>query len=158
MRFEDETYMVIAYAMAENSHARRKKVGAVLVTPQGVLLTGYNGTVSGTDNNCETEEEEVKFIGSGRLDAMQVAKKLTTKPDVLHAEQNCLIKAAREGVSTLGSKIYITMSPCNICAPMIAQAGVVEVIYAEEYRDTSGISLLQSYGVQVRQYNGENSD
>jgi dCMP deaminase len=122
--------MQIAGCHAELSKAKRKKVGACLVTKTGVCLTGYNGTPHGADNDCEDAQ------GS-------------TKQSVIHAELNCILKAAKEGVSIQGSILYVTLSPCLQCAAMLVQAGVTQVIYLEEYRDTSGIQFLRNSGINV---------
>lgn len=131
----DSVYMNTAIQFASLSKARRKKVGAVLVTKNNVILTGYNGTPSGTDNNCEEEK----------------LKELVTKPEVIHAELNCVMKAAREGISVVDSVIYVTLSPCMRCAAMLKQAGVRMVMYKDEYDGENGVDYLNNNGVQCFQ-------
>ena len=70
---------------------------------------------------------------------------------MIHAELNCILKAAKEGVSIIGSKMYITMSPCLACSAMMIQAGIKEVFYLEAYRDLSSVQYLQESGVMVHQ-------
>lgn len=137
----DSVYMQTALLHASLSKAKRKQVGAVLVTKQGVVLTGYNGTASGSDNSCEM----VHYDAQGNYSFI-------TKPEVIHAELNTILKAAREGVSVLDSTIYVTLSPCIACAAMLAQSGVKKVIYLEEYRDNSGILLLKDCNVEVLKF------
>lgn len=145
----DSTYMGTALLHAKLSKSRRDKVGAVLVTPQGVTLTGYNGTPPGMDNNCE---DEVRFFDPvGSVYRVQ----LQTKPEVIHAELNCILKAAREGVSALGSTIYVTLSPCLPCAAMLASAGIKRVVYLENYRDSSGLQYLKAAKIEVEQMKEE---
>ena len=107
--------MQIAELYAQESRATRAKVGAVLVTSTGVLIPGYNGTPSGWDNICEVDNK--------------------TLPYVLHAEMNCILKCAEEGVSTRGCTIYVTHSPCWHCAACLAQCGVKTVRYKQKYGD-----------------------
>lgn len=133
----DKVYMQNAVNIATLSHARRKKVGCVLVTPDNVMLSSYNGTPSGWDNNCEHH--------------ISYTYELKTKDTVIHAELNAILHAARQGVSIKDSTIYITLSPCSACSAMIAQAGIKRVVYEEEYRDTSGINLLKAHGIIVEQ-------
>lgn len=136
----DETYMGTALLHAKLSKARRAQVGAVLVTSHGVTLTGYNGTPTGRSNDCEllqTWHEEPVYI---------------TKPEVIHAELNCIMKAAREGVSCIGATVYVTLSPCIQCSAMLVQAGVKRVVYKQQYRDDSGVELLKSCGILVQSY------
>lgn len=133
----DQCYMQTALLHSKLSKAQRAKVGACLVTKQGVCLTGFNGTYSGADNCCE--------------DVVDGA--LVSKLEVLHAENNCLLKAAREGVSVLGSTVYITLSPCVACSAMLIQAGVERVVYLEDYRCSKGLQLLKEAGIIVHQLN-----
>ena len=129
-------YMRNAYSFATLSKALRKKVGAVLVTNQGVVIPGTNGTVSGSDNSCEYFDSD-----TGQL---------VTKPTTLHAELNCILKAARQGVSCINAKLFVTLSPCEACSAMIAQAGITQVYYSEDYRISSGIDFLVNNGVEVQ--------
>lgn len=137
----DETYMGTAMLHARLSKAKRAQVGAVLVTSQGVTLTGYNGTPAGLSNACEVFQT---VHDSGPV--------YVTKPEVIHAELNCILKAAREGVSCIGATMYVTLSPCVPCAAMMIQAGVKRLVYKEVYRDLSGIELLQRADVMVEYY------
>lgn len=138
----DETYMGTALLHARLSKAIRAQVGAVLVTSQGVTLTGYNGTAMGRPNQCE----ELKAQPFPHKPA------LVTKPEVIHAELNCILKAAREGVSCIDATMYVTLSPCVPCSAMMIQAGVKRLMYKELYRDISGIELLQRGNVIVESY------
>ena len=144
MKF-DNTYMQMAQGIALHSKAVRKKVGAILVTNHGVVLPGFNGTPAGMDNNCEEDK------GYDELTQSQI---LVTKPEVIHAELNCILKAAKEGVSVVNSVVYVTLSPCVQCSAMMIQSGVRRVVFGEQYRDNSGILLLKTAGVAVEQLKG----
>lgn len=138
----DQMYMGMAKLSANLSKARRAKVGAILVTQHGVVLQGYNGTAPGYDNNCE----EVVFKPD------DIVAELVTKPDVIHAELNAILKAAKEGVSTIGSTMYLTLSPCLQCSAMMKAAGVKRVVYSQAYRDLNGAEKLLAHGVKVEQF------
>ena len=144
----DATYMGTAILHSGLSKANRAKVGAVLVTNQGVTLTGYNGTPTGLSNECE--EKDYKIWGFQVDD--EGCYDLKTKPEVIHAELNCILKAAREGVSCIDSTMYVTLSPCVPCAAMMIQAGVKRLVYKEMYRDQSGIDLLREADIDVQYY------
>jgi len=133
----DKVYMSCADNIATLSHAVRKKVGCVLVTPENVMLSSYNGTPSGWDNRCE--------------DVHELFEHLVTKPTVIHAELNAILHAARQGVSVKGATLYTTLSCCTACSAMIAQAGVKRLVYKEQYRDLSGINLLKEHDIIVEQ-------
>lgn len=138
-------YMDVAEAAARNSHAVRKQVGACLVTNNQVILSGWNGRLSGQSNECE-EYDDSSFDGTFK------SLKLVTRKDVVHAEMNAISKAAREGVSTLGSTLFVTLSPCVDCAKMLVASGVKEVVYKENYRDSSGVDFLKKCKVVVTQF------
>lgn len=140
----DETYMGTAMLHARLSKAKRAQVGAVLVTSQGVTLSGYNGTPTGLSNECEAiVKTTLPYLFKDTL---------VTKPEVIHAELNCILKAAREGVSCIGATMYVTLSPCVPCAAMMIQAGVKRLVYKDTYRIQDGTDLLQSAGVVVESY------
>lgn len=132
----DAVYIGVAQLHADLSKAVRRKVGACIVTKHGVIVPGYNGTVAGSD---------VK--GEEHIDGV-----LTTTPAMLHAELNCLLKCSKEGISSEGSTLYLTLSPCERCAAMIAGAGIKRVVYKEKYRDTSGITALYRYNIPIEEF------
>lgn len=125
----DDLYMRIADTVAQQSHCVRLKVGAVVVRDNNIVSFGWNGTPSGFSNVCEDGDE--------------------THPTVVHAEANAIAKAARSTVSTEGSTIYLTHSPCWTCALSIVQSGIKRVVYREAYRNQDPILLLKGAGVNV---------
>lgn len=137
----DELYMGTAMLYAKLSKAKRAQVGSCLVTKNGVVLGGVNGTPTGLSNLCEDTHWDANH-----------GDYLVTKPEVIHAELNCILKAAREGVSCIGATMYVTLSPCVPCAAMMIQAGVKRLVYKDVYRDQGGTELLQSAGIVVEHY------
>lgn len=119
------------------SHAVRAQVGAILVKDNNIISMGWNGTPSGFDNECEI-----------RLDEFD-ERSLITKPEVLHAETNCITKVARSSQSSHGSTMYITISPCMECAKLIAQSGVQRVVYKKFYKDKKSLDFLRKFGIIV---------
>ena len=143
----DSTYMGVAMLHAKLSKARRSLVGACLVTSQGVCIPGYNGTPTGLDNNCEVEinKHYDPILHTDTFD-------LVTIPSVIHGETNAVLKAAREGLSCLGSTMYVTLSPCVPCSAMMINAGITRLVYQDIYRDTEGLDLLQQAGIITEQF------
>lgn len=144
---QHQVYMQTAELFALLSKAKRAKVGAVLVTSQGVVIPGVNGSASGTDNTCEDTVKVFEEDAEGEY----LAYKLVTKPTTLHAELNSILKCAKEGVSCLDAVLYTTLSPCLMCSAMIKQAGVKTVYYRTAYRDLAGVEYLKQNGVLVKQ-------
>lgn len=128
----DLQYLKMAQIWGENSRAKRLKVGAIIVKDDMIISDGYNGTVSGFENECEDVEGK-------------------TKPYVLHAESNAITKVAQSSNSSKGSTIYTLVSPCIECAKLIIQAGIIRVVYSEAYRDDSGVELLKRAGIEVNE-------
>ena len=133
--------MDVAERFAELSSARRLHVGAIVVKDDRIISIGYNGMPSGWDNNCE---DEIRYP-----DAEGVT--LKTKPEVLHAETNCIAKLAKSNESGLGATMFITHAPCLDCAKLIYQSGINSILYRNSYRDTSGVTFLEKSGIQVTQ-------
>lgn len=146
MEKHDIQYMKIAKIWAENSHARRNKVGAIIVKDNMIISDGYNGMPAGFDNNCEIE------IRSFRPEDGECIE-LKTRPEVLHAEANAITKLAKSTNSSVGGILYVTLSPCLECAKLIIQSGIKRVVYGEVYRSTDGLELLKKAGINVEQIN-----
>jgi dCMP deaminase len=128
----DIRYIQMARVWATNSYCKRRQVGALIVKDRMIISDGYNGTPSGFENECEDEDNH-------------------SKPYVLHAEANAITKVAKSNNSSEGATLYITASPCMDCAKLIIQAGIIRVVYADEYRIIDGIELLEKAGIEVVQ-------
>lgn len=126
----DTRYLRMATIWSENSYCERRKVGAIMVKDNMIISDGFNGTPSGFANVCEDSEG-------------------VTLPYVLHAEANAITKVARSNNSSEGSTLYITASPCVECSKLIIQAGIRRVVYAEKYRITDGLDLLERAGIET---------
>jgi dCMP deaminase len=144
-------YMEMAKIWSKNSYAVRKKVGAIIVKDGQIISDGYNGTPTGFENECEiiepcSKSECTSLFGDKQCESCpyHVVK---TKPYVLHAEANAILKVARSNNSTEGATLFCTLSPCLECAKLIIQAGIIEIYYDEEYSDKSGIELLKRAGI-----------
>jgi dCMP deaminase len=130
----DKVYMNIATEISGLSHCKRSQVGAIIVKDGNIISMGYNGTPKGFDNCCE----DTVFALNGEIS-------LVTKKEVLHAEMNAVLKAARTGNPVEGSTLYITLAPCIDCSKYLLQSGIKRVVYLEDYRDNSGVELLKHY-------------
>lgn len=133
----DKYYIKVAQLCAKNSYALKLQVGAIIVKDGQIMSDGFNGTPCGFENKCE-----IKNIDGS----------LHTLPHVLHAESNAILKCAKYGRSTDGSTLYITHSPCIECAKLIIQAGIIRVVYLEDYKKSEGIELLKRVGIKVEKF------
>jgi len=126
----DVTYLKMAQEWGNLSYCERRKVGALIVKNNRIISDGYNGTPSGFENFCEDEDGYTKWY-------------------VLHAEANAITKVASSTQSCDGATLYITLSPCKQCSKLIYQAKIKRLVYAVQYKDTSGIKFLKKAGVIV---------
>ncbi|MCP3137989.1 deoxycytidylate deaminase [Pyxidicoccus xibeiensis] len=115
----DQYFMDIAKQVATRATCDRKHVGAVIVRGRTILSTGYNGSIRGLPH-CDD-------VGHMMENGHCVA--------TVHAEANAIIQAATNGVSIDGATIYTTASPCWPCFKLIANAGLVRIVFGEFYRD-----------------------
>lgn len=132
----------IAEETAKLSSAIKLQVGCVIVKDNRILSVGYNGTPSGWDNECE---EVIKWPNGD-------IKFLTTKPEVLHAEANALMKLCQSTESSEGATLFVTHTPCIECAKLIYQAGISQVYYINQYDATKGCGqdFLEKAGIECQ--------
>ncbi|MCF7908703.1 MAG: cytidine/deoxycytidylate deaminase family protein [Candidatus Omnitrophica bacterium] len=138
----DQYFMKAAFLISERSTCLRRRVGAVLVKDKQILATGYNGAPSGI-THCDLKgclRSELNIPSGERHEICRG----------LHAEQNVILQAASHGVSTKNSIIYITNVPCSICAKMIVNAGIKEVIVFNEYPDKMALEFLDQAKIGLR--------
>lgn len=147
-------YMNIAKEAAKLSYAKRLQVGAVIVTPTNVVLTGYNGMPTGWENSCEDELVDTYSAFEGAI----YTTKLVTKREVLHAEMNAVMKVAQSTESSKDATLFCTHAPCIDCAKAIYQAGITTLYYKDTYRDDRGLKFLIKSGINVHQYSERTSD
>ena len=126
----DRVLMQTAWVWSDESFCVRSKVGCVIARDSRVVSIGYNGTPSGFMNICEDIDGNTKDI-------------------VIHAEQNALMFAAKSGIATNGTTIYCTLAPCAQCALLIIQAGIKRVVFAEYYRDRTGLETLKRAKIET---------
>jgi len=128
----DNIWIRFAKTISDRSYDPRYRVGAVVSTVDNtqVLAVGYNGNYSGGPNEVEST--------------------VPGESGMIHAEINALLKMDYNNPKQ--KTMYVTLSPCKMCAKAIINAGISEVVYDEEYRDTGGLELLKNAGIVVRKY------
>lgn len=131
----DIAYMKMTYPLAELSYAVRSKVGCVIVSPNGQIVSqGYNGMPCSMPNKCEYLDNDGN---------------MKTNAEVLHAESNAISKCAKFSSSTDEATMYVSLSPCIECSKLIVQSGIKRVVFGDWYRTTEGIKLLLKAGIKV---------
>ncbi len=145
MRPDWDTYfMRITKLVATRSSCLRRSVGAVLVKDKRILATGYNGAPAGMAH-CEEAGclRDQLHIPSGERHELCRG---------LHAEQNAIIQAARQGTEIKDSTLYCTTAPCSLCAKMLINAGVTRIVYEGSYPDERAMAFFAEAGVKVEHF------
>ena len=136
----DEYFLKIASVVAERSTCRRHHVGAVAVRDKHILATGYNGAAAGLRDCLELGclRDEMNIESGTRHEICRA----------IHAEQNVIIQAALHGVSIEGATIYVTHSPCVLCAKMLINARIKRFVTFGSYADDSFMDLFKEAGIE----------
>ena len=140
----DEYFLKIASVVAERATCRRHHVGAVAVRGKHILATGYNGAASGLKDCLE--------LGCLR-DDMNIPS--GTRHEVcrgIHAEQNVIIQAALHGVSLEGATIYVTHTPCILCAKMLVNAKIKRFVTFGKYADDSFRDMFKEANIEFESH------
>jgi len=128
-----EYFMQIALQVSTRSTCDRKHVGAVIVRDRTILSTGYNGSIRGLAH-CNDEGHMMENSHCVRT---------------VHAEANAIAQAAKHGVNVNNSKIYITASPCWTCFKLLANSGIIEIIFGEFYQDDRIFEAAKLAGIKL---------
>ncbi|MBO5006124.1 MAG: dCMP deaminase family protein [Clostridia bacterium] len=143
----DEYFMSVALLAAMRSKDPSTQVGACIVDRENhILSTGYNGFPCGCSDDDFPWERDGKYSE-------------TKYPFVVHAELNAILNA--HGKNLNGTKIYISLFPCNECAKAIIQSGIKEIVYlSDKYAQSDSTiaskRMLASAGVRFTQFISQN--
>lgn len=126
-----EVYMRMAEELAKRSTCARLKVGTVITDAalENVVAIGYNGNAKGFPNRCDSA--------------------VPGSCGCLHSEMNALVKAPG---GMKDKVVFVTDSPCVMCAKLMINSGVSHVFYRRPYRDPSGLEALEAGDVTPVRY------
>ncbi len=141
----DEYFMEFARVAAKRSTCLRRQVGAVLVRDKHLLSTGYNGAPAGLKDCLEIGSCLREELGVPSGERHELCR-------AVHAEQNAVIQCALHGVSTKGSTLYTTSSPCITCAKILVNAGVKRVVYCDAYPNKEAFQIMEEAGIRAEQF------
>ena len=140
----DHIFMNLASDLAKRSHCVKAQVGAVLAKDTRIISIGYNGPPAGT-HNCD---EEFPEHGCARDSKGSCSL-------ALHAEENAILYAVKNGANLEGATLYTTLSPCLPCARLIFSAGIKQVYFDKSYAQykglasDEGVDFLNRFGVSA---------
>jgi dCMP deaminase len=131
----DEYFMELAQVISKRSTCLRRSVGALIVKNKQIIATGYNGAPKGMEH-CDVTgclREKLNVPSGTRHELCRG----------IHAEQNAVIQAAVNGVSTEGATLYCTHQPCVVCTKILINAGIKRVVYANPYPDKLAEEMMK---------------
>ena len=127
-----EYFMRTAQLISQRSACSRLNVGCVLVRDNRIVSAGYNGFLPGAPHHSRVEDGHEQAT--------------------VHAEQNAIADCARRGVSTDGCVCFVTHYPCLTCAKILSAAGVREIRFGADYRNSPLVAeIMRESGVVVAQ-------
>ena len=130
-------FMETAERLSKKSKCVSYKVGAVLTRDNRIISMGYNGTPSGFHKECNE--------CFNKKDFNRHEHHLWSNMHEIHAEMNCIIFAAKNGISIDGCTLYTTLYPCDNCLKNLSQSGIIAIIYKDEYDKSSENNLIHSF-------------
>jgi dCMP deaminase len=136
----DEYFMQIAGVVATRATCPRRSVGAVIVKDRRILTSGYNGAPAGLQH-CPPGGPDHDWPDG----CMRGGHCIRT----VHAEQNAIVQAALNGVSTRDATLYVTCQPCSNCAKMVINAGIVKVVFDGDYPDEFAMEMFREAQIEV---------
>ena len=153
----DTYFHNICTAVASKSPCLSRQIGAILVRDKSIVSTGYNGPARGyphcrgnvrTGAEGESEMCPRREMGFGSGEGLHLCP-------AAHAEGNCIANAARNGVVTVGTTLYMNcVIPCKDCSILLVNAGIKGVVIdnATPYHEMS-IEILKKGNVKIREFN-----
>jgi dCMP deaminase len=147
-----------------------RQIGAVLVQDRSIVATGYNGPARGVPHCGKERLKSDKYLQewlNHQLD-LEIIDESVCPRRVLgfmsgeglewctaaHAERNTICNAARLGVSTLGTTLYMNdQVPCKDCIIELINAGIEEVVVTKLVPyDKHSDFILSHSKILVRQF------
>lgn len=134
-------FMKIALEESKLANCAKGKVGAIIVLSEKILGKGNNSVPINckpcTIDSCLRKKYNLK---SG--ERQEICR-------VVHAEQNAILNSLKDGHDLNGATIYVTKSPCMICAKLIINVGIKKVVYANKYPDIQAFKILDEAGIKM---------
>ena len=139
--------MNLSTELAQRSHCVKAQVGAVLTKDTRIISIGYNGPPAGT-HNCD---EDFPDVGCPRDSKNSCSL-------ALHAEENAILYAVKNGATLEGTTLYLTLSPCLSCARLIFSSGIKKVWFKNSYAEykglasDEGVDFLNKFGIETLKF------
>ncbi len=145
----DEYFINIAELVGTRGTCDRGRSGCVITRDRRILVTGYVGSPVGMAHCDDVGHEMHTVINDDDTKSEHCIR-------TIHAEQNAIAQAARMGISLEASTLYCHMTPCYVCAKILANSGVKRVVATKDYQLASkSKKLFKDAGIDFQLLNAE---
>jgi dCMP deaminase len=135
--------MEVMEAISKRATCDRGRSGCVIAKDNQLLVTGYVGSPIGLPHCDEVGHQMKKMLHADESITEHCVR-------TVHAEQNAICQAAKNGVSIDGATLYCRMTPCRVCAMLIINCGIKRVVCERKYHaGLESEALFKEAGVQL---------
>src|SRR3990167_7786854 len=113
----DDYFLSFLPIISQRATCDRGKSSCLIVMDKRIISTGYVGSITGQSHCSEVGHLMVKKLNNDNSVSEHCIR-------TVHAEQNAIAQAVKNGVSVERSTIYVTMEPCDACARLLIQCGI----------------------------------
>jgi dCMP deaminase len=139
----DDYFMEVVRAISKRATCDRGRSGCVIAKNHQILVTGYVGSPLGFSHCDEVGHQMKKVIHEDGSITQHCVR-------TVHAEQNAICQAARQGISIDGATLYCKMTPCRVCAMLIINCGVKRVYCEKRYHaGVESEEMFKQAGVEL---------
>ena len=145
----DEYFLDVMHALAKRATCARGRTACVIVKDNQIVVSGYVGSPPGLPHCDEVGHLMKKVVeedGTIREHCMRT----------IHAEQNAICQAAKNGVSIAGGTLYCKLAPCRTCAMLLIACGIKRIV--AEYKYHAGgeaEEILKQAGIEIQYIHDE---
>jgi len=147
----DEYFMEVMDAISKRATCGRGRSGCVIAKDKRILMSGYVGSPVGLPH-CDDVGHLMKrviHVDDGNKETEHCVR-------TVHAEQNAICQAAKQGVSVAGATLYCRMTPCRTCAMLIINCGIARVVCQRKYHAGSeSEAMFKEAGVELLYFHEE---
>ena len=139
----DDYFMEVADAISKRATCDRGRSGCVIARDKQLLVTGYVGSPQGLPHCDDIGHQMKKVIHEDGHITQHCVR-------TVHAEQNAICQAARQGISIDGATLYCRMTPCRTCAMLIINCGIIRVVCENRYHSADeSEDMFKQAGVKL---------
>lgn len=139
----DDYFMEICDTVAKRATCGRGRSGCIIAKDNRILVTGYVGSPAGLPHCDEVGHQMKQMIHEDGSVTQHCVR-------TVHAEQNAICQAAKNGISIEGATLYCRMTPCRTCAMLIINCGIKRVVCQKRYHDSAdSLAMFAQAGVEI---------